>query len=525
MKVYDKYSVHQILITPIRLFGNPKLNDKIDALHWLRGKAEIGDLEYVYPLVFEKKMQLGVAAAEVVCDVMATITGKQWGSIYDRMKYLKIDKDSLAFLLKYPENLSVHLLGIATLSSNGYIREKALRILSGITSSDAVPYVLLRVYDWVEPIRMIACHVLRETLTATNIDVFITNFYLIDKMKNILRVDLNIVRGEVFSFLKDESVIEKIKANLRHPNIKTRLFCYSLLEDRLSADKDIVDSAVMDKSFEVRLWLVGAINKLNVNQQHEVIKVLLCDRSARVKVAVLRNKQETVCHEFQKYILELACDEQTSPREAARYIAKSSQLIDDFADFYRERIRNRPSGGAILGLGETGGLNEYNIISEFVLSDDPRIRCAAMIAMWRLSNDASVEYILSCLEDNIPRVRKIAKRLLRNAKMYIVLSKMKEKLAHHDDGMKIYAIEVIYRYGGWQALENILWMISKEDGLVFAHATNMLERWIGKAARFYTRLDKTTEQAISGYFDIIRENRRVSKKILKQLDFIIQTRK
>jgi hypothetical protein len=68
-------------------------------------------------------------------------------------------------------------------------------------------------------------------------------------------------------------------------------------------------------------------------------------------------------------------------------------------------------------------------------------------------------------------------------------------------------------------------MISKEDDLVLAHATNMLERWIGKAARFYTRLDNNTEQAISGYLDIIRENHRVSEKVLQQLDFIIQKRK
>ncbi|XER07814.1 hypothetical protein SRRS_34070 [Sporomusa rhizae] len=352
MELYDKYSVHQILVKPIRLFASPKLKDKIDALHWLRDKAEISDLEYVYPLVFEKKTQLGLVAAEIVHDVMTNLTGKQWGSIYDKTKYLRIDKENLTFLLKYPENLSVHLLGIATLNYNGYVREKALRILSGVSGSDVVPYVLLRVYDWVEPIRMIACHVLRETLTASNIDALITNFYLIDKMKNILRVDLKIIQAEVISFLKDESVTGRIKANLRHPNVKTRLLCYSILADRISNDKDIVELAARDKSFEVRLWLVGAISKLEAKQKHEVIRVLLHDKSARVKVAVLRSAPEMVCNEFKEYILELARDEHTSPREAARYIAKSSLLIEDAPDFYRDRIRTRPSGGAILGLGE-----------------------------------------------------------------------------------------------------------------------------------------------------------------------------
>lgn len=525
LKVYDKYLVQKILVTPIRLFGGLKLKDKIDALYWLRDRAEISDLEYVYPLVFEKKLQLGLVAAEVVHDVMTKTIGKQWGSIYDRMKYLQIDKDSLTFLMKYPETVSVHLLGIATLNSNGYVREKALRILSGIPSADVVPYVLLRVYDWVEPIRAIACHVLRETLTVANIDAFITNVYLIDKMKNILRVDLNSVKEEIITFLKNESVIEKIKDSLRHPNIKTRLFCYSILEDRLSGDKDIVNAAVMDKSFEVRLWLVGVISKLEAKQQHEVIKVLLHDKSAKVKVVVLRSAKDVVCRDFKDYILELACDQYISPREEARYIVKSSLMIDDIPNFYRERIRNQPSSGAILGLGETGCRNDYVQVSEFSLSEDSTIRCAAMTAMWRLSEDASVEYILSCLDANIPRVRKNAKRLLKNAKMYIVLSKMKEKLIVGDDSIKIYALEVIYRYGGWQALESILWVISKEDDLVLSHAINMLERWIGKAASFYTRLDNETEQEITDYLIKIKEKNRISEKILKQLDFIVQIRK
>ena len=275
----------------------------------------------------------------------------------------------------------------------------------------------------------------------------------------------------------------------------------------------------------MRLWLVGAISKLEAMQKHEVRRVLLHDKSARVKVAVLTSAPEMVCNEFKDDILELACDEHISSREVARYIAKSSLLIDDVPDFYRERIRTRPSDGAILGLGETGNLNDYNLISEFALSEDPTIRSAAMMAMWRLSNDASVEYILSCLDANIPRVRKTAKRLLKNAKMYIVLSKMKEKLNQGDVDMKIYAIEAIYRYGGWPALENILWMVSKEDDLVLAHATNLLERWIGKAARSYTRLGNDTEEVICGYLDIIRENHRIPEKMLKQLDFILQTRK
>lgn len=60
---YDKYSVHHILMQPVKLFGQPKTRDKIDVLNSIKPYADLSDIEYVYPLVFDKNTELEEAAA------------------------------------------------------------------------------------------------------------------------------------------------------------------------------------------------------------------------------------------------------------------------------------------------------------------------------------------------------------------------------------------------------------------------------------------------------------------------------
>lgn len=525
MKIYDKYTAHQILVRERSLFRGPSITDKKEALQWLKEHAELDDLVYVYPVLFKSNIELGVLAAEVVTSVMGKITQKQWNTVYDSLKYLNFDKDNLTVLLKYPEHLSIHLIGVATLNSNGFVREKALRILSGAMKPEAVPYVLLRLSDWVEPIREIAYHVLRNTLTIHNIDAFIIHFYLIEKLKHIRRVDLNKIRKEIIYYLKDETVIERIKQYLKYSNVKVRLFCYSLLSDQIVNDKAIIQLAQKDRSFEVHLWLIAVLDKLSYVEQFEVIKVFRHDKSARVKVALLRKAEAIIITEYSEFILEMVCDVYTSPRDEARFIARKYLLINDFAAFYSERLKP-PSVGAILGLGEMGNEQDYSLIREFTRYEDPKIKCAAMTAMWHLSPDKSIEYLLGCLELDIPKVRKTAKSLLKTSKSFMVLTRMKEKLKQNDSYLKIYALDTICRFGGWQALENILWVIShEEEESILNYANTLLERWIVKAARFYVRIDHEAELIIMDHLRIIEAKNRITENSLKQLAFIIQTRK
>lgn len=522
---FDKYSAHQVLLQPVKLFGKPKTGDKIDVLNSLRPHVDVGDIEYVYPLIFDENAELASTAARIISGIMGKIQGKQWNIVYDKVKYIKVKIETMDTLLDFPLEFSVHLLGVASLNSNGYVREKALMLLSNLPDSRRIPYILLRLNDWVLPVRNLALHILKGTLTAGNIEVFIDNSYLMNKLQNVSRVDLRSTRQEIVDYLKDDTLIGKLKSRLSHPHIKTRLFCYTILADKIAVEEDIINFALKDKSFEIRMWLVEAIKNLEQDRRDDVIGKLLQDKSAKVKTAVLRNFEEIVCLKFKERLDGFVIDEHASVRDEARFISKKHSLIKDFPEFYRQQILINPVHGALVGLGETGNAGDFGIIREFHAHEEPKIRLAALIAMWYLSKDCAVEFALEALDSDVPKIRKTARRFLKSSKMPKVLFEMKKKLQGDNVDIKLFALEAICAYGGWQALEGVLFTIANDKGIVLDKAKELLGRWLIRTSTLYSKPDGITRERIVNLFDVIRGKSVVSSSTLKELSFIIEARR
>lgn len=522
---YDKYSVHQMLIQPVKLFGQPKTRDKIDVLNSLRPYADLSDIEYVYPLIFDKNIELASTAAQMVSGIMGKVQGKQWNIVYDSIKHTKVNIETMDTLLNFTPEVSVHLLGVASLNSNGYIREKALRLVSGLPDSRMVPYILLRLNDWVLPVRNLAVRILRSTLTADNIDIFIDNAYLVNKLQNVLRVDLKNTRQEIIDYLKNDSLKDKIKNGLKNLQVKTRLFCYMLLMDGIAFEEDVISSALKDKCFEIRMWLVKAIKILEPDKRNSIIGKLLEDKSAKVKTAVLRKYEDIVCLMFRERLERLVVDERASIRDEARFITKKYSFIKDFPEFYRQQILDNPVPGALVGLGETGNKSDFVIVSRFCTYEEPKIRLAAMIAMWYLSKEEAVKYVLDSLDSDVPKIRKTAKQFLKSSKMPVVLFEMKEKLKCDNLDIQIFALDAIYGYGGWQALEGIMFAIANEQGVVLEKAKNLLNSWLIRSASLYSRPDGATGRKIAELFETIRNKELIPSNAFRQLQFVIETRR
>lgn len=522
---YDKYSMHQLLVQPVKLFGQPKTRDKIDILNTLRPHADLSDIEYIYPLVFDKNSELASCAAKIVAAIMRNVQGKQWNRVYDQVKCIRIDLDSLTMLPNFDPEVTVHLLGVASLNWSGYIREKAIKLISEVKSSCAVPYILLRLNDWVIPVRNLAEYSLKQSLAADNIEAFISHSYLINKLQNVIRVDLMNTRQDIVTYLKDDMLKDKLKNYLKHPHVKTRLFCYMILADRIAVEDDIIDSAVKDKSYEIRMCLIEAIKTLECEKRDIAIGKLLHDRSAKVKVALLRNFEDVFVQKFKERLNELIYDECASVRDEARFISKKYSFVTDFPEFYRQQILTGPLPGALVGLGETGSKNDFSIIREFCLHEDVKIRLAAIIGLWYLSKEDAVSFVLEALDSKVPKIKKTAKQFLKKSQLPSVLFEMKKRLQDsYDDDVKLFALDVVYRYGGWQALDGILFAIVNEQGSVQEKAKSLLNFWISASSRLYSKPDGVVRNNILNRMSAIRNRNIISESSLKEVSFVIETR-
>ena len=503
------------------MFGFPKAKDKIEALRWLSIDADPNDIEYVFPIISHRNTTLASTAAQIAAGIMKGIKVKAWNSIYDKVKYTKIDEKSLVSLLNFEPDISIHLLGIASLNSSGYVRERALKLISGSKNPSAVPYILLRLNDWVVSIRNLAEHILKNMFTADNIDLFINHFALINRLEDSVRVELKSIKIEIEDFLKDDSFRDMVMSNFNHPQVKTRLFCYQLLKERVAKDENIITNALQDKSFEVRMWLVEAINILELETKYAIIEKLLQDKSAKVKTAVLRENEDVVCLKFRGILEMLLVDEYASVRDEARFIAKKHSIIIDIPEFYRQQILKNPKPGAIVGLGETGNQRDLDIVYRFTTHEESKKRLAALIAMWHLSRVDAVGFVLDALDSDVPKIRKIVKRLLKRTRMPEILSAMKEKLRSEDLDIRVFALQIVYSYGGWQALEAILYAISNEHDPVLSESKNLLNSWLIRSTRLYSKPDRATENAIVNLFEVICQRKLISDKAIKELQFAI----
>ena len=147
-----------------------------------------------------------------------------------------------------------------------------------------------------------------------------------------------------------------------------------------------------------------------------------------------------------------------------------------------------------------------------------------MISMWYLSKDDAVKYVIDSLESDIPKIRKTAKKLLKKSKMPRILFEMRNRLEGDNTEIKLFALEVICNYGGWHALEGILFAIANDEGIVLEKAKNLLGRCLTGLANIYTKPDKVTRDKIIGLYDDIRRKNVISDRTIREISFFIETK-
>lgn len=392
-------------------------------------------------------------------------------------------------------------------------------------SSRKISYEMRRIQQYVEDEYIRFDKDGRYKLMSLSYDFMRHTDNFLNKLQNVLRVNLKNTRLEIVDYLKDDSLKDEIKNNLKHTQVKTRLFCYMLLMDRIAYEDDVINSALKDKSFEIRMWLVEAIRNLKSDIKITIIGKLLDDKSAKVKNAILRNYEDIVCLEFRERLEKLVVNEYASVRDEARFITKKYSFIKDFPEFYRQQILTNIVPGALVGLGETGNKSDFVIVSQFCTHDEPKIRLSAMIAMWYLSKEDAIKHVLDSLVSEIPKIRKTAKKFIKISKMPVVLCEMKERLKSDNLDIQLFALDAICWYGGWYALEGILFAISNWQSLGLDKAKNLLDSWLSGSASLYSKPDGATKGKIAELFETVQNKGLISDKAFRELSFIIETRR
>jgi HEAT repeat protein len=362
-----------------------------------------------------------------------------------------LDTKRVARLAQLPDGWAA--LGIASLHASGYVREAAVRALAWHDEGDELPFLLLRLNDWVQQVRDAALAAVRARRTIHYAVAWIRALPLVDALRAQRRADHRSLVADVETLLRSPDARPALLRGLAANNVTTRRACFRLALE--FNDDDLLKRALSDADVVVRCNAAARVQAVSAGERRQsLVDRIVADRSATVRryaVQLLALEPEPWRH---TRLEALGCDPSASIRAAARPL-----LAIDWAERYRlllgDRVRQR---AAIAGLGECGLDEDVLLLEPFLLHALAKTRSAALSATAALDRE-SVAPFVDALADPSKRVSRSAARILQKRfrlglpDLVLALAERSDVPAH----ARIHALDAMSSLRFWPRL---LWMLS-----------------------------------------------------------------
>jgi HEAT repeat protein len=478
---------------------------QIDALEAIAHSAEAKAIpEFLYLLVIGKG-EIWRAAAEAAAKLVGVLEPQDLVALDQMVRSVEFHspwrKMKPEDLRRFAEvEFAVSLLGLASFHPSGYVREAAVKELVRQNSGAVVPFLLLRMNDWVGSIRQIAFQALRERLNPFYAKHFLKNWPLVIHLKQCGRAATDI-SAAVTALLKTEACIEAVQFGMNSRNRIVRRAAFQLMaESAASARLDILSQLTRDSDPGMRTWAAHhLLPDIPDSELPEMVKPMLKDRYMPVRsqaLALLVQRRPEVA---QHVLLDGLLDVHVSMRELARYYLAQEAGFEAH-EFYRNALRYGNAEeryAAICGLGETGGSVDGELVMKFLDDKEPKLRRAAVYALGRLDGEKYQMRIFTMLSDPQSRVvKQAAKALLPNARL-LPMQWIKD-LPETDDRRVVRqaGLMLALKRSKWERLPLLLQLCADADPVIASQALNALRDWFSGYNRSFAEPTKTDREEI-----------------------------
>lgn len=500
-----------ILNKKTSFFQKETIEDKLEALDKIAKLGSPYDAKYILDFCFSKKYQVSHKAISVVSILLSKKDVRHtWHNLYHTFRYgfgadifhkNRLDLKRIHHLKPLE---AAHLFGIASLNHNGFIREKAIDYLKQIPCEDVLPYLLLRLNDWVPQVSMKAQEVILTLIPNISLKGFIKHHRLIDGLTKTERVNLSDIHARIIAQLNQPNRRQELFAAMDSATPKERLFCWHTLERLLLEDNDLIDKALHDPIPEVRLWLIQQLSD-NANNRYK-LNCLLTDKSPRVRYAALKifakDDFQTNKHLFESAIF----DQSKSIREYARFILTSQSGYDCRQKYLEQynRLNSSATKGVLCGLLETMIIDDITIAKAMIEHTSHKVRLSAYSALFRLKAEACDLLYYNGLQDSNAKVRNACVLYLHSFSQGLKPN-LEDLLKNGHIKSQKAALKVLCSLGGLVALKYILQTLSTHSDDLQQFAWASLSTWYSK---YSTNL----------WFACSEENYKASQELFQQLN-------
>lgn len=382
----------------------------------------------------------------------------------------------------------IPVLGLASFHASGYVREAAVRELATSTGGGELAFLLIRLNDWVKPVRDAAYEAVRTRLVPAYAPHFVRSLWLVERLERCGRADHEALVERVHGLLASPAGRPALREALGSNDRWLRRSCYRLLLETPAGDgPEIIRMAVHDEDAMIRLRAIRAARVvLDTKGQRKLLAEMGRDPFMRIRREALDLWARHFPEAAEPVLHAALLDSSAAMREAARSDLKA-RGFREFREFYLSVLADSPAARlrpALYGLAETGSDSDAARVESFLSHPAPGVRKAAVTALSHLNPEAYVPAFVQALEDDSPGVSRAAMLALapRTARIG------QEALWNLVDGgsrphVRRNALVLLAATGKWSSIGWMIRACGLADERLAGMARQQVARWIASYNR------------------------------------------
>ena len=457
---------------PNPLATDKQLNKFEKAASWWRRFFQSDDLEEIHQII-----------SELSPLDLASLDQRTRGYIpcryYDLLNWHNLRPSDVSKLAQ--SKLAMSLVGLASFHSNGFVREKAVTELVSQNTGKELPFLLIRLNDWVPQVREVVAQAVRARINPVYAVHLLANIALVLRLRVCGRVDKKFV-DDICDLLKRADCKDVLQAGIKSKDKTVRRMSFQLVaEAEPSSRATIIRAVITDPDAAVRSWAVRQfLPDVTPDELPGVIEPMLKDKFMPVRREALwfaATKRPDIA---KQPLRDALLDTHSSMRETARQFMKVAE-INDARDFYADALEKGSDNrwfAAICGLGETGQATDVWLVVPFLDSNVTKVRRAAVYAIGRLDLEGQLPRLIPVLSDAKPSVSREALKMLQPKVCYVPLADLEALLADSTNfHVRRNALTLILHTGKWKKIPALLMACSDKDAHIAEQSATALRAW------------------------------------------------
>lgn len=390
---------------------------------------------------------------------------------------------------------SAGLMCLCSVHASGYVRQAAVERLMIYRGSLPMAFLLLRINDWVRPVRAAArlavlgrLHEARRGDRGRS-DELLENLGLVQNIERWSREDHGSIRDAIENTLSKqplEDLLErarKTKMGAQQLRLFRRMFEHHP-QDRL----EVIKHGLHSRNGAVRFWVAReAIPHLSVDDLGAFVEVTKTDPLASIRYEAVFALATKLRPNDQTAMIPFLVDSSPDVRFLAGYYLEKCKF--DVRSHYLQLLSQSGEGtlaAVIAALGTRGKPGDETQIIPYCEHSDPAVRAASVFARGKLQRDSDVDWILKALQDPHKSVVREAARQLE-ARVHIVSPHHFHEWLTWETRLSLrkQSLRIGAKMERWDALIFLLRAAARDDVQLYDDIERELERWRQRFVEWY----------------------------------------